>query len=74
MSLEYLGYLRTYPTTVDKELATNLVTKKLTSNYWSPLACLVEEQEEEQMELISESHTNIERAMSAIGTGDWKLT
>jgi len=34
-------------------------------NYWSPLTCLVEEQEEQ----ISESQTNIEMAMSAIGTG-----
>ena len=48
--------------TVDVELATNLVTTKLNSNYWSPLACLVEEQEEP----ISESHTNIdERAMQS---------
>ncbi len=35
--------------TVDLEVAANLVTnntKLHTSNYWSPLACLVEEQEE----------------------------
>ncbi len=35
--------------TVDSEVAANLVTnntKLHTSNYWSPLACLVEEQEE----------------------------
>jgi hypothetical protein len=52
--------------TVDEELATNLVTTKLNSNYWSLLACPVEEQEEP----ISESHTNIEKAMSAILTGN----
>ena len=46
-------------------LATNLVTTKLNSNYWSPLTCLVEEQEEPQ----SDSHTNIERALSAVGNG-----
>jgi hypothetical protein len=33
-------------------------------NYWSPLACPVKEEEEP----ISESHTNIEKAMSAIVT------
>ena len=51
--------------TVDLELAANLVTYKLNSNYWSPCACLVKEQEEP----ISEFHTNIEKAMSAIITG-----
>ena len=51
---------------MDKELANNLVTPKLNPNYWSPLACLVEEQEEP---ISEESHTNIERAMSAIGPG-----
>ena len=52
--------------TADVELTTNLVTTKLTSNYWSQLACLVKEQEEP----ISEYHTNIERDMSAITTGN----
>ena len=49
----------------NSKLATNLVTTKLNLNYWSLLACLVEEQEE----TISESHTNLERAMSAIVNG-----
>jgi hypothetical protein len=52
--------------TVDAELATNLLTTKLNSNYWSPLACPVDDQEEP----ISESHTNIEKAMLAIVTGN----
>jgi hypothetical protein len=52
--------------TVDVELAANLLTTKLNSNYWSPLACLVKEQEEP----ITEYHTSIERAMSAIRTGN----
>jgi len=51
--------------TVDLELAANLVTYKLNSNYCSPRACLVKEQEEP----ISEFHTNIEKAMAAIITG-----
>ncbi len=51
--------------TVDSEVAANLVTnntKLHTSNYWSPFACLVKEQEESS----SGSTTNIEMAMSAI--------
>jgi hypothetical protein len=51
--------------TVDLELAANLVmnnTKTHSSNYWSPLACLVKEQEETS----SESTTNVEMAMLAI--------
>jgi hypothetical protein len=51
--------------TVDVELAANLVTTKLNSNYWSPLACLVKEQEEP----IAEYHTSIDRPMSAIMAG-----
>jgi hypothetical protein len=54
--------------TVDSEVAANLVTnntKLHTSNYWSPLACLVEEQEESS----SGSTTNIEMAMSATAKG-----
>ena len=54
--------------TVDSEVAANLVTnntKLHTSNYWSPLACLVEEQEETS----SESTTNVEMAMLAIVKG-----
>jgi hypothetical protein len=54
--------------TVDSEVAANLVTnntKLHTSNYWSLLACLVEEQEE----LSSGSTTNVEMAMSAIAKG-----
>ncbi len=48
--------------------AANLVTnntKLHTSNYWSPLACLVKEQEESS----SESTINVEMAMSAIAKG-----
>jgi hypothetical protein len=51
--------------TVDSEVAANLVTnntKLHTSNYWSPLACLVKEQEESS----SGSTTNVEMAMSAL--------
>jgi hypothetical protein len=51
--------------TVDSEVAANLVTnntKLHTSNYWSPLACLVKEQEESS----SGSTTNVEMAMLAI--------
>jgi hypothetical protein len=54
--------------TVDLELAANLVmnnTKTHNSNYWSPFACLVEEQEESS----SESTTNFEMAMLAIVKG-----
>jgi hypothetical protein len=50
---------------VDLELATNLAmnnTKTQNSNYWSPLPCQVEEQEESP----SKSTTNVERAMAAI--------
>jgi hypothetical protein len=50
--------------TVDVELATKLVTTKLNSNYWSPLACPVEEQEKP----ITDNHTNSERSMSTIMT------
>jgi hypothetical protein len=54
--------------TVDSEVAANLVTnntKLHTLNYWSPLACLVKEQEESS----SGSTTNADMAMLAIAKG-----
>jgi hypothetical protein len=54
--------------TVESEVAANLVTnntKLHTSNYWSPLACLVEEQEKSS----SGRTTNVDMAMLAIAKG-----